>query len=685
MSLVIVVLVSAIYLGLLYSIAQIVERNPQNKTLMAAQGWIYSLSIAVYCTSWTFYGSVGRSVKTGIGFLPIYIGPILVFLFGGHLLRKMLKAAKEQRTTSIADFISCRYGKSHAVAVIVTVICLIGILPYIALQLEAVTNTFNLMMAYPAVTVPPVKNANILTDSTFYIAVLIGLFVIVFGTRRVDVTEQHQGIMTAISFESVIKLMAFLSVGCFVTFGLFGGFNDLFAQAAANAKTAKMIDYAACVGKVDFWSLTVLAGLAIVCLPRQFQVVFVENTDEKNLKPARWVFPLYLVAINIFVLPIALAGQLLLAPKGVNPDTFVLSLPILGDNAALAMFVFIGGLSAATGMIAVEAIALSTMVCNDIVMPLLLQTGIIDPKQAMNLGAVVKAVRRLAIMAVVLLGAAYAKLIGGSYALVSIGLLSFVASAQFAPAMLGGMFWKRGNKAGAIAGLSLGFVVWLYTLLLPSFAKSGWLPPHFIDNGVLGITALKPYELFGLTGLDPITHGLFWSLLFNTVAYVVVSAVTAQSADERRLANAFVDVFKTAAAAGAAAVEAGAQAAAAVAGAVAGGSAAASEEHAEPEMEIASDVKVRDLIDLMARFVGKEQADEAYSKWTNGNADESAIDGAVDLKTLRFVETQLTGVVGAANSQKMIGSIAQFGKTSIWMNPIVASKMLNVENKDSKN
>ncbi|HEY9791387.1 MAG TPA: sodium:solute symporter [Candidatus Obscuribacterales bacterium] len=680
MSIFTVLLVSGIYLGLLFGIAQYVERHPQDKRLRSAQGWIYALSIAVYCTSWTYYGSVGRAVKTGIGFLPIYIGPIVVFVLGSGLLRKMLRIAKEQHTTSIADFISSRYGKSHAVAVMVTIICLIGILPYIALQLDAVTNTFNLLVHYPEVKVVASPNGNLFTDTTLYIAVLIGLYVIAFGTRRVDVTEQHQGIVSAIAFESIIKLVAFLAVGIFVTFGLFGGFADLFAQAAANASLAKLLDYGATMSKVDFWSLTFLSGLAIFCLPRQFQVVFVENTEEAHLKPSRWLFPLYLVAINIFVLPLALAGQLLLGGKGVNPDTFVLTLPVFGHNAALAMFAFIGGLSAATGMIAVEAIALSTMMCNDIVMPLLVQTGLVDPKQAINLGALVKTVRRVSIMAVVLLGCAYAKLIGGSYTLVSIGLLSFVASAQFAPAMLLGMYWKQGTRAGAIAGLGCGFFVWLYTLLLPSFAKSGWLPPHFIDHGIFGVDALRPYQLFGVTGLDQITHGLMWSLTVNIIAYLSVSLVTKQSADEQAQARAFVDVFGASggdlqpALPGETVISGQAAALATVGKLAAAANSAQAEGDAEPEPQkpaaVAVGVTLGDLVALVERFVGSEASIVAFGKWTEKRETILDMSARVDAEALKFTETQLTGVVGAANAQRMISSIALVGRDSVWLNPI---------------
>jgi Na+/proline symporter len=684
--------VSLAYLALLYLIANLVERSPNNRFIQSAQGWIYSLSIAVYCTSWTFYGSVGRSVKTGIGFLPIYIGPILVFLFGGSILRKMLHISKEQHTTSIADFISSRYGKSHAVAVIVSIICLIGILPYIALQLEAVTNTFNLLTQYPEVTVKPSSNP-FYADTTFYVAVLIGLFVIIFGTRRVDVTEQHHGIMSAIAFESIIKLGAFLAVGLFVTLVLFQGWDHLFVEAAKNVKLAPLLDFGKTASKIDFWALTFLAALAILCLPRQFQVIFVENTNESNLKPARWVFPLYLIAINIFVLPLALAGSLTFAGMTpvVNPDTFVMTLPVSGHNQPLAILAFIGGLSAATGMIAVEAIALSTMVCNDLVMPALIFSGLIDPKQAINFGSLVKTIRRIAIMFVVLAGCAYAKLIGGSYALVTIGLLSFVASAQFAPAMLMGLYWKRGNRAGAIAGLSSGFIVWLYTLLLPSFAKSGWLPPHFIDNGLFGMTWLKPYELFGIGGMDTITHGLLWSLLANVVAYVVVSLVTAQDAAERAQADAFVDVFatlapSTPAPASTAAAGTGATAPAASAPTTGGNGAGKSKSAATPAvaasvpaaapMTVAANINVGDMVAVLERFIGQEPSQEAFAKWSVKRGRPLDPAEQADADTMRFCEQQLTGVVGAANAQKMVHSIAQFGRDSIWLNPI-STKLVN--------
>ena len=348
--------------------------------------------------------------------------------------------------------------------------------------------------------------------------------------------------VAAIAFESVVKLLAFLAVGLFVTFGIYQGFGDIFSRAAASTDLAKLFTIDSGTGYTTWISLTMLAMVSVVVLPRQFQVLVVENVDERHVKKAIWLFPLYLLLINIFVLPIALAGLLHFPNRGVDADTFVLTLPMAEQQQTIALLAFIGGLSAATGMIIVETVALSTMLCNDLVMPMLLRFGRLHLSERRDLTGVLLAIRRSAIVVVVLLGYGYVRLIGETYALVTIGLVSFVAATQFAPAIIGGVLWKGATKAGALAGLTAGFLVWMYTLLLPSFARSGWISEQVVDNGPLGIALLRPYELLGLSGLDPIAHALFWTMVANVFLYIVVSVFTSQSIIERSQANQFVDI-----------------------------------------------------------------------------------------------------------------------------------------------
>lgn len=534
-----VIITSVLYLLLLFSIAYIGDQRSGGQRSLVANPHVYALSIAVYCTSWTFYGSVGRATE-GWGFLPVYVGPILVFVLLTQVLHKILRISKAQHITSIADFISARYGKSRLLAGSVTLIAVIGIMPYISLQLKAVSSGFEILQHYPDILMPEAMGQTpFWLDSAFLVALVLALFTIVFGTRHVDATEHHEGMVAAIAVESIVKLLAFLAVGVFVTFVLFDGSGDLFARALVQLPDSKLFKTDEFFS-LNWWSLVALTMAAIICLPRQFQVTMVENVDSSHLKKAAWLFPLYLVLINVFVVPIALGGLVLLQPQGVSADTFVLTLPMLGAHPSLALFAFIGGFSAATGMVVVEVIALSTMVCNDLLMPLLLRSRSGRFRQGNDLTVVIKRIRRISIFAIVLLSYVYLRLIGESYALVTMGLMSFAAAAQFAPAIIGGIYWKGGSRSGALAGLCAGFAVWTYTLLLPSLMRSGWLPMDMLNDGPFGLAFLRPTALFGLEGLDAAAHCMIYSMIANIGCYVGVSLRSQQSALEQAQAAAFV-------------------------------------------------------------------------------------------------------------------------------------------------
>ena len=471
----IIVVASFAYVGLLFAIAAYGDKRADAGRSLIANPYIYALSLAVYCTSWTFYGSVGRAATSGIGFLPIYLGPTLMAALWWLLLIKILRVSKANRITSIADFVASRYGKSQLLGGLVTVIAVVGIIPYIALQLKAISTSFAIILHYPGVAMPEKIGSQLfIGDNTFYIAMMLAVFTILFGTRHLDATERHEGLVAAIAFESVVKLVAFLAVGLFFTYSMYDGFADIFRRASENPQLQGLLTMSSDTGTYTSWaSLTLLSMFAILFLPRQFQVAVVENVDERHLNKAIWLFPLYLLAINIFVLPVALGGLLRFPTSGVDADTFMLTLPIAEKQLWIALLAFIGGLSAATGMVIVETIALSTMVCNDLVMPLLLRTPGLRLAERQDLSRLLINIRRGAIVGILMLGYLYFYLAGEAYALVSIGLISFSAVAQFAPAIIGGLFWKGATRLGAIAGLSAGFAVWVYTLLLPSFAKSG--------------------------------------------------------------------------------------------------------------------------------------------------------------------------------------------------------------------
>jgi len=458
-----IVLISFLYLGVLFAIAYYADERADAGRSVIASPYVYSLSLAVYATAWTFYGSVGRAASDGVGFLPIYVGPTLMIALWWVVLRKILRISKQNRITSLADFIASRYGKSALLGGLVTVIAVIGILPYISLQLKAVSSSFTILVQYPEIAMPATIGAtSIRQDTALWVALILAAFTIAFGTRHLDAAEHHQGMVAAIAFESLVKLLAFLAVGVFVTFGIYNGFGDLFARAAAQPKMSAMFAPLEGVagGYANWVWLTILSMMAIMFLPRQFQVAVIENVDEKHVNKAIWLFPVYMLAINVFVLPIAFGGLLRFPDGSVDADTFVLTLPMAEKQELLALLVFIGGLSAATGMVIVETIALSTMVCNDLVMPVLLRLRRLRLNERRDLTGLLLGIRRGAIVLILLLGYIYFKLAGEAYALVSIGLISFAAVAQFAPAIFGGIFWKGGTRSGALCGLLAGFAVW---------------------------------------------------------------------------------------------------------------------------------------------------------------------------------------------------------------------------------
>ena len=622
-----IVVASFAYVGLLFAIAAYGDKRADEGRSLIANPYIYALSLAVYCTSWTFYGSVGRAATGGIGFLAIYIGPTLMAALWWFLLLKMIRISKANRITSIADFVASRYGKSQLLGGLVTVIAVVGIIPYIALQLKAISTSFSIILHYPGVAMPEKIGSQLFVgDNTFYIAMLLAAFTILFGTRHLDTTERHEGLVAAIAFESVVKLVAFMAVGLFVTYSMYDGFADIFRRAAENPQLHALMVSGGDAGSYTSWaSLTLLSMFAILFLPRQFQVAVVENVDERHLNKAIWLFPLYLLAINIFVLPIALGGLLRFPGGGVDADTFMLTLPIAEKQLGIAALAFIGGLSAATGMVIVETIALSTMVCNDLLMPVLLRMKWLGLTERRDLSRLLLGIRRGAIVVILMLGYIYFYLAGEAYALVSIGLISFSAVAQFAPAIIGGLFWKGGTRLGAIGGLSAGFLVWLYTLLLPSFAKSGWLPASFLTQGMWGIDLLKPQQLFGLQGLDDISHCLFWSLAANIGLYVAISLLRRPDAAEHAQATLFVDAATTTPVSG--------------------------------SRFWRGKASVNDLLALTGRFIGPERAHEAFDSYARQRGIATITALPPDAGTVHHAEALLTGTIGSASARVMIASV----------------------------
>lgn len=624
-----ILLVSLGYVGLLFLIAYLAERFGETGRSLVNNPYTYTLSIAVYCTAWTFYGSVGRATVTGLGFLTIYLGPTLMAMLWWVVLRRIIRISQTYRITSIADFIASRYGKSMALGGVATFIAVVGITPYIALQLKAVADSFDVLVHFPASA--PVESVSgslaLLQDKALWVAGLLAIFTILFGTRHIDATERLEGMVVAVAFESIMKLIAFLAAGIFVVYVMFDGPASLFQAAAAVPDIQDLMLLSSLPGGYVSWlGLTILSMFAIVFLPRQWQVTVVENVREDHLRTAAWLFPLYLLIINIFVLPIALAGLLFFSDGTVNPDSFVLALPLAQGNDLLALFIYLGGFSAATGMVIVATIALAIMVSNDLVVPALLRLKNYQLGSGPDLSRFIVNLRRIIICVLLLLAYGYYRIIADAYALVSIGLISFVAVAQFAPAILIGIFWRGASRRGAMAGLLAGFVIWAYTLLLPSFGDAGLVSARFLNGGPAGIEWLHPYALFGVAGLDPITHSMFWSLFFNIALLVGLSLFSRQSTIERIQATLFVGVFQQA---------------------------------ERDDRYWQGTATIGELRNLVGRFIGPERARSAFDAYAHELGVSAHATSEARPELVAAAERLLAGSIGSASARVMISSVVK--------------------------
>lgn len=605
-----VLALSLAYLGLLFAIAYFGDRYARDWSASSVAPAVYGLSLAIFCTSWTFYGAVGRAATSGIDFILIYTGPALVVVAGYPMLRKMVRLAKQHNVTSIADFLASRYGKSRTVGVTATLFATVGVLPYIALQLQAVSSTFRSIAAPTPVagSLPGVVH----TDTSLIVAALMAVFTILFGVRNVQASEQHRGMMLAIAFESVVKLLALLTVGPFVLFVLFSGPADLLAQVE---RVPAVADRVFREGSPLTWVVTtLLSGMAFLCLPRQFHVAVVEHGHPASLRTARWLFPVYLVLINLFVVPIA-AGGLLLLGSQTSPDLYVLQLPLANGESWLSAFVFIGGLSAATSMVIVACMALSGMIGNELVMPYLLRRpGRWGAGVAQDMGPLVVFVRRAAVVLILMAGYAYERIISGYLPLASIGLISFCAVANFAPGVVLGLYWRQAHRYGVVAGLAGGFVVWLYALLLPTLRQTG---------GGGQVAPLQPYLPAPLAELDPVGQGFVVGIVVNALLLVGVSLLVRARGADAEQADAFVLGPDTAA-----------------------------EGPEQPQRQAPADAaRIHELRELLARFVGSERALRALT------GERLSIEVA-----LTRAERVLSGTLGAASARIIVAAFSRRGR-----------------------
>ncbi len=610
----VVIAIALGYIGLLFVVASYGDRVSKLGRSNRSRLLIYPLCLAIYCTSWTFFGSVGLASRSGFDFLTIYIGPILMIGLCSPLIMRLVQLAKARNITSIADFIAARYGKSQVVAATVALIAIIGTIPYIALQLKAVSSSVGTILIHVSaqtLTVPPV-----IGDIALFVAMLMATFAVLFGTRHIDATEHQDGLMLAIATESLIKLAAFLAVGVFVTFWMFDGPFSLFSQAFSRTDTAAVLTNAPGLGTIV--AMTVLSFFAIVLLPRQFHVTIVENHDEREVKRAAWVFPIYLVLINLFVVPIAMAGLLNFPAGKVDSDMFVLALPLSAGSDLFTVAAFVGGLSAATAMVIVESVALSIMASNDLVVPLVLKQRSELITDRSDIGAFLLRIRRVAIFVILFLAYLYYRSVGDAQ-LASIGLLSFAAVSQLAPAFFGGLLWRRGTAAGAIAGMVIGILTWSYTLLLPSITDAPVLG-DLLHAGPFGISWLRPQGILGLD-LPPLAHGVFWSLVLNIVAYIGCSLARNPAPIERLQADLFVPSGLT----------------------------------PTPSFRLwRSSVTVDELQTTVARYLGEERTRMSFEGFASAQQIALTPEAEANFQLLRHAEHLLASAIGAASSRLVL-------------------------------
>ncbi len=503
---------SIAYLGILFSLAFWAEKKKaQNKSLIN-NPLIYALSLAIYCSAWTFYGSVGQITSSGLSFLSVYLGPTLIMILAWGIVRKIIRIAKIHNITNIADFISTRYGKDSRIGLGVTLISLFAGIPYIGLQIKAIAQSFDLItQATPSST--------FYLDPSFVLFIALTVFILVLGPKKFDSSEKHEGMIFTIAMESIIKLIAFIAVGIYISIQLYKGW-----QADPQLANIQLPRIETNGGYGNWFIQFILCGVAFLFLPRVFHVAVVEINDEENLKQASWIFPLYMLLINLFVIPLGIAGYAILHRGGMDPDLYVLGLPLHFNSNVLAFIVYIGGFSAATGMVIMETMAISSMISNNLIMPLLLQRkGFISENQT-NLGRINQNIRRIMIIFIMILGYIHYRETEQLVNLVSVGMTSFVIVAQFAPATLLGIYWKKASRQGALAGIFVGFIISAALLFLPS----------------LGIST----DTFRIEGLNPISNAAYWSISFNLLFLYGVSIMSEQSGKEANQSYLFVDVFE---------------------------------------------------------------------------------------------------------------------------------------------
>ena len=622
MNSIVLLIILSCYLAVLFFIAHWAEKKGNSK--WTNNPYIYTLSLAVYCTAWTYYGSIGVAADSGLSYLPIYLGPIIIAPSWILILKKIIRISRVNKVSSIADFISLRYGNSRFLGAIVTIICLTGILPYIALQLKAISETFHVVTKTKA-------SSFIFYDTTTYVAIALALFASYYGTRYVDASEKRKGIVTAVAMESILKLVFFVIIGVYVTFFVFDGFDDIYQKAKVLEHFQEKNTIGGLPQAINWFLLCLLSMFAIFLLPRQFQVSVIENNRENHINTAVWLFPLYLLIFNIFVYPIAWGGNILFDGQHVNSDTYSLLIPQFFDNKTLTVIVFLGGFSAAISMIVVSSIGLSTMVTNNVLIPYNL-LGKLKSEGTISNRTIVNS-RKIGIFSLIIVSYLIYRVFGLDYNLVSIGMVAFVIISQLAPAFFGALYWRRGSRLGAVYSVLVGFIICIYTLLVPYAIGLSNSSSTFISEGFMGIHLLKPFQLFGLDYLQPVPHALFWSLMFNTMTYFAVSVSFKGNYRERNYAEMFVDINKYIT-------------------------------NHENAFIWKGTAYRNDIEKVLIRFLGEERTKRAMNIFNlKYNVDKNQ--ELADARLIKFSENLLTGHIGTASARILIASVVKEEKITL--------------------
>lgn len=606
------------YLALLFLVAYLAEKKKSK--LWINNPYIYALSLAVYCTAWTYYGSIGVAATSGLNYLPIYVGPIVIIPAWIYINTRIVRISRVNKISSVADFISLRYGNSRSFSAVITIVCLLAIVPYIGLQIKAISETFHLVTETAI-------SKNILTDNATFVVVLIALFSSYYGTRYVDASEKRLGITSAIALESFLKLFFIIILGLFVIYFVFDGFSDIYQKASQFKDFKEKNTFNGPEGAINWMILCMISGTAICILPRQFHTAIVENRQEKHIKTAIWFFPLYLLIFTIFIFPIAWGGRLIFEGQKVNPEFYSILIPQYFNNTLITVLVFLGGLSSCISMIIISSITLSIMLSNNLIIPYGLLGKFKSENEIQNTRNITN-IRKFSIFALIIMAFAFYKYFILKTSLDSVGLISFVVIAQLAPAFFGAIFWRRGSYKGAMTGLLAGLAICYFGLIIPQY--------YFSYNqefkGVLR-DLYNTFDFFTIPYLSRIPEIFFWSLLVNTGLFAIISVSTKGNYRERNFAELYVDIDKYI-------------------------------QNHENAFIWRGTAYISDIKNILERFLGKSKTEQALRIFNLKYNIDSQTETA-DSRFIKFSENLLAGRIGTASAKILIEGVTKEDKISL--------------------